>query len=158
MDIDAIAKQMPALLAFKARVEQMIEGSAAADRPSLALSDIEELIAFKGQFEAAIPDLRKMVSDVSAVVDDLAAIKKDLAPALEWIAEKRKADGIAKATQLIDDNVKVAAKPAAASEVEKPLAHLAEVESAIPDPTEAAAEPQSEEAPAERSESEQPSG
>lgn len=115
------------------------------------------VLAFKAELEAAMPEIRKAIEDVATLVDDLTAIKAKLEPALEWIAEKQKADGVAKATQLIDDNVKAAAKPAEASEAEKPLAHLAEVENAIPVSTEAAAEPQSEEAPAPRSESEQAS-
>lgn len=105
------------------------------------------LFAFKGELEEAMPEIRKAIADASALAADIASIKETMAPALEWIAEQQKAiaeakaaeqqkaDEGVKAQQLLDEAAKTAAETNIAPAVEeKPLAHLAEAESAIAEP------------------------
>jgi len=99
MDLDASLKshgnRLTEIESFVESVKAMIAGS--GSNAGQAPRDIDELMSFKSEFEAALPDLRKAVADTAALVDDVAAIKNDLAPALEWIAEQQKAAEAVKA-------------------------------------------------------------
>ena len=75
MDIDAMGKHIHGLLAFKDKIEAMIEGA--------------NVDGFMAEFNAAIPLMMKAASDVAVVIADLDAIKKELRPALAWIAEQQ---------------------------------------------------------------------
>jgi hypothetical protein len=94
MDIDVIGKQIRDLLVFKDKIEGLMGG---ADGNVAKPSDqIGELLAFRSEFESAIPDLRKAITDVAGLVDDLGKIKADLAPVLAWVAKHQEALAAAK--------------------------------------------------------------
>src|SRR5258708_36867490 len=61
-----------------------------------AIEEFEGLVAFKGEFESALPELRKAIADVAVVIDDMGKIKSDLAPVLAWIAKHQEALAAAK--------------------------------------------------------------
>lgn len=99
MDIDAIGKHVSGLLAFKERIEAMIAGGPPSDGRS-PRDDLDELMSFRRDFEDALPDIRKLITDVSSVVDDLAAVKKQLEPVLAWVAERQSKEA---AEKTLDD-------------------------------------------------------
>jgi ABC-type transporter Mla subunit MlaD len=96
MDLDVMGKHIHSLLAFKGELEKMMEGS--GGNVEKATDQLDQLMQFKSAVEASMPDIGKMVQDISTAVDDIAKIKTDLAPVLEWIAAKQKADEAAKET------------------------------------------------------------
>ena len=95
MDIDVMGKHIHGLLEFKNKLEDMMQSP---DDGQMAEA-LHAVFQFKGEFEAALPDLRKAIADVAVVIDDVGKIKADLAPVLAWIAEQQKAVEAVKAAE-----------------------------------------------------------
>lgn len=119
------------------------------------------VLGFKGELDAAMPQIRKTIADMVTVADDIAKIKETLAPALEWIAGQQKAIDAAKAVE--DQKAAEAAKAQREAEADraakaaaekppetpaadpaKPLEHIAEVEASLDAGAEPAARSESE--------------
>ena len=107
MDIDVMGKHIHSLLEFKTKLEEMMEGAGVGAEKATA--QLDDLLLFKSTVEAALPDIGKMVTDLSSVADDIAAVKKDLAPVLEWVAAQQKAVAEAKEKAEAEEKLKTEA-------------------------------------------------
>jgi hypothetical protein len=99
MDIDVLSRNVRELLDFRQKLEQLMSSpDGKVDRASATL---DELVAFKGVAEKALPDVGKAVQDVAQLAADIQALRAELGPVLEWIAAKQKqeADGTAMAAE-----------------------------------------------------------
>lgn len=130
MDLDASIKSHSGRLA---EIESFVEGlkammTGASDHVDHASETVDDLLAFKAQVQGMLPMLEKTAGDVSLVVADLSALKEQLGPALEWIAEQQKTATL-ESQNHVSGNIHAGEKPSDIPDTDKPLEHLAEVES-----------------------------
>lgn len=137
MDIEIIERSVRDLVAFKNRIETAING--ADDNVAKASDDLDSLLAFKRQVEAVLPDFLRAASEVQVLTGEISGVMSDLAGIKAWV-EEQKADAAAKPVPEPAPETVVEVEPAPqidqapAETTDKPLAHLAEVEQALPDP------------------------
>lgn len=87
MDIDKIRKQVLALMAFKDSTERLLSAFS-PDVIDAMRENVDQLNSFKGNFEAAAPELRKAIGDFEVLATDLNALRSELAPVLSWAMTK----------------------------------------------------------------------
>src|SRR5258708_14566020 len=79
MDLDAtLAKhgnRLGEIERFVERVKALIDGEPSPLQQT-AIEEFEGLVAFKSEFESALPELRKAIADVAVVIDDMGKIKR----------------------------------------------------------------------------------
>jgi len=125
MDIDVIGKHVTGLLAFKNKIEALIEGG--DEHVDRASAQLDDLLQFKSMVEGALPDLRKAIGDIGLLTADIAKLREDFAPVIAYVEAQKSA----KARQSTEPAEKT--EGAAPADPDHPLEHIAEVESSIPD-------------------------
>jgi len=97
MDLDVLQRQVRDLLAFKGKMEGLMNG--ASDNAARASDTINELLGLKATVEKALPDIERAVAHMDALAGDVAAIRADVAPVIEWARAKQAADAQAAARE-----------------------------------------------------------